>query len=885
MLLAELLRRLRLAAVLTQAELAAAAGISERTVSDLERGKTLTTQLNTARRLADALRLTGAARARFIKVATGQSADSGTEAEPHGTEAEQQGLAAATRTLPRDVASFTGRQAELKELRSAADDAADPDGVVQVCVIHGMPGVGKTTAAVHFAREVAGRFPDGQLLVRLYGHAPGYRPTEPADALSALLLAAGVPRMLIPQGLEARAELWRDRSASRRFILLLDDACGVEQVLPLLPGGGGTLVLVTSRQRFTELPDTMDVPVDIMHPAEAAALFVRLAGRRELEPGNTDVARVVQWCGRLPLAISLVAGQLKQRKAWTITDLADVLARDGSRLVAGQRRVAAAFDLSYQNLAPDLQRLFRRLGLHPGSDVDAYAAAALDASDLASTQQRLSALFDCHLIDEPDRGRFRFHDLIRAHARSLAEAEPAAEREAAERRLLDYYLHMARAAYAYLGRRTLTGMPDTGMPDSEGTPPAHARNLSTWQEANAWMDADYLNVHAAAELAERHGYYGHAIAIPAFLDAYLIRHGHWNQALDLHRLALAAAHEAGDQHSVARSLGEIGSIRYQMVQMDEATGYLNRALSLYRDLGDQLGTAHTLRRLGIAGLATGKYAAAAEDLAAALAIYQHEGDSRGEAETICNLGVMQYETGDNLSAVASQTKALDMYVALGDVIGQANALCFLGEVQTATGHHTEAIANITQAQPLYHEIGDDWGAAGARYYLGAARRAAGLYQLADHDLRRALDMYVAIGDQYDEAGVLNQIGMLRTATGQFTDAAASLDRALMLYDRAGSRNGEAEVRNSLGELALASRWRTASAAEALGHLERALSISAELGIQREEARAREGISQFRLQVGERDQAIDALRLAHAIYQRIESPAADRVKALLDRLGA
>jgi transcriptional regulator with XRE-family HTH domain len=317
---AALLRKLRTDAGLTQEELAAAATVSARSVSDLERGINLTARKDTARLLADALNLTGPARDAFEAVARGL-APAG-EFSPDGLVAgisqagPSAGLAAATRTLPRDIASFTGRESELGRLEGAAARSA---AVVGIHAIGGMAGVGKTALAVHVAHRLAERFPDGQVFLPLHGHTPGQRPVDPGDALASLLLTAGISAAQIPPGLEARMALWRDHVADKQLLLLLDDAVGSEQVRPLLPGSAGSLVLVTSRRHLTALEDIEAISLDILPSDEAAGLLVRLAARPGLDPGDAAVTQIVRLCGYLPLAVGMLARQLHHHPAWPPT--------------------------------------------------------------------------------------------------------------------------------------------------------------------------------------------------------------------------------------------------------------------------------------------------------------------------------------------------------------------------------------------------------------------------------------------------------------------------------------------------------------------------------------------------------------------------------------
>jgi predicted ATPase len=230
---------------------------------------------------------------------------------------------------------------------------------VRICAIGGMAGVGKTTFAVHAAHRLADHFPDGQFYLPLHAHTRGQRPVDPADALSSLLLTAGVPAAAIPPGLEARAARWRGHVAGKKILLLLDDAASHEQVGPLLPGTGGSLVLLTSRRRLAALGDAIVVSLDTLAPQEASALLIRLAGRPGLQPGDVAVGEITRRCGYLPLAIGLIASQLRHHPAQTADSVAASLAAATDRVElmrAENLSVAAAFDLSYQDLSPGLQR-------------------------------------------------------------------------------------------------------------------------------------------------------------------------------------------------------------------------------------------------------------------------------------------------------------------------------------------------------------------------------------------------------------------------------------------------------------------------------------------------------------------------------------------------
>ncbi len=431
---AGLLRQLRAGARLTQEELAEAAGISTRAVSDLERGVNRTAHKDTAKLLAEALGLDGPAAQLFVAAARGRApAEEVLAALQGGVRGTL--AAAATRALPRDTASFTGRAAELDGLLGEIGGLEAVAGVIGIHAIDGMAGIGKTTLAVHAAHQLAQRFPDGQFFLPLHAHTAGQRPVDTADALVSLLLTAGVSPQLIPPGLEARTARWRDHIAGKKILLLLDDAASHEQVAPLLPGTPGSLVLVTSRRRLAALPDATVISLDTLPPDEAAELLARLAGRPGMSAGEPAAGEITRLCGYLPLAIGMLAAQLRHHPAWTPAQLAAELTQARDRLAvmrAENASVAAAFDLSYQELTPSQQRLFRRLGLVPGASIDVYAAAPLEGTSPQAARGCLDDLYDQHLLTEPAPGRYQLHDLLREHARALADADDPADAGAAD---------------------------------------------------------------------------------------------------------------------------------------------------------------------------------------------------------------------------------------------------------------------------------------------------------------------------------------------------------------------------------------------------------------------------------------------------------------------
>jgi tetratricopeptide (TPR) repeat protein/transcriptional regulator with XRE-family HTH domain len=811
---AGLLRRLRGEARLTQEELAEAAGLSPRSVSDLERGINRTAHKDTAVLLAGALGLAEPVRAVFVAAARGRAPVAEVLAAQDAAVAGASAAAASTaaaRTLPRDIASFTGRESELRLLAGAVAGAG---GVVGIHAIGGMAGIGKTTFAVHAAHRLAPGFPDGQFFVPLHAHTPGQRPVDPADALASLLLTAGVGAQQIPAGLEARAGRWRDCVAGKKVLLVLDDAAGHEQVTPLLPGTAGSLVLVTSRRHLTALDDVQAISLDTLAPGEAAELLIRLAARRGLEPGDAAVGEITRLCGCLPLAVGMLARQLHHHPAWTPAWLAGELAevRDRLELMSAENlSVAAAFDLSYADLTPGQQRLFRRLGLHLGTDIDAYAAAALDGTDLGAARRGLAALYDQYLLTEPARGRYRLHDLLREHARTLA----AAEADACLGRLLDYYQHTAAIAEARLARQSGT----RPAPAAPTAPPAAVPDLPDRTRALAWARAERASLLACLDHATRTGQHARIVALTAAIAALLRQDGPWTDAITRHTTAAQAARHLGDRLGEAGALNNLGIVRYLTDDHPGATQALEAALSISRDLGSRTGEANTLNNLGIARYLSDDYPGAAEVLETALSIYRDLGDRLGQANALTDLGVARRLPADFPGATEALEAALGIYRDLGDRLGEAYALMQTGVVRSMTGDYPDAIAALEAALGISRDLGNRLGEANALNYLGGARSETGDYPGAAEALKAGLSIYRDLGNRLGQANALNEMGALHRVRGDLDQAETCHRQALDLAREIDSSWDEAFTLAGLARCALAA-GRTADAVAGLRQAQR-----------------------------------------------------------------
>ena len=826
---AELLRRLRTDAGLTQEALAERARLSPRSVSDLERGINKTPRRDSRQLLADALRLSGAARAAFETAALGYP-----ETEPGmgaPRRARSRSVAATTPVLPHDIRNFTGREADLTKLMAAVRGTG---GVVGIYAIDGMAGVGKSAFAVHAAHALSPRFPDGQISLQLHAHTGGHRPVDAADALASLLLTTGVAADQIPAALRDRAALWRSHLAGKRVLLLLDDAASHEQVEPLLPGTPGSLVLITSRRHLSALDDATSICLETLPPDDAAALLTRLAGRPDLDAADPAVEMINRLCGHLPLAIGMLARQLHHHPTWSAARLADELTAAHDRLEfmhSENLSVAAAFDLSYQDLTAGQQQLFRRLGLHPGTDIDPYAAAALDGSGLTAARRGLDELFDQHLVTEPASGRYRMHDLIREYARALAQTGDSADREAAVARLTGYYVGAAVA----IGRHFNRGDP------AIATTPGGVPQLPGRKAAAEWMESERANMHAIVDYAAARGSPAPGIAIATAMSGFLNTHGHWTQMRVLHATALETAQMAGyDQ-----------------------------------------GEAEALTNLGIVQRLTGDYAAAAATLDRALEACRKVGDQHGQAKALVALGIVQRLTVSYPMATATLRRAFDLHDEAADQLGQADALSELGCVQRLTGNYQEAQTSHEHALGLYRDLGDRHGQADSLRYLARVHQETGDYETVASLYGQALDLYRGLENRLGQAHTLNYLGITQHVSDDYLTAEATMTGALELYQDLGHRLGQAEVLNNLGEV-----YAVSDPAQARACHEEALEIARSISAILEEARALEGIGNN--EILEADSVRDGLNLRRALelYRQIGSPHAERVSETLrfHRLG-
>jgi DNA-binding SARP family transcriptional activator/Tfp pilus assembly protein PilF len=702
------------------------------------------------------------------------------------------------RQLPADVVAFTGRENELADL----DRIPDSDPVV-ITSIDGMAGVGKTALAVHIAHRLAGRYPDGQLFIDLHGYTQGMEPVEPAEALDHLLRSLGVPGTQIPSRVDERAGLYRTRLADRRMLILLDNAATDSQVAPLLPGAPGCLALVTSRHRLAGLDHTHTLSLDTLPVADAVRLFTRTTGERRLgDPPADLLAELAELCGRLPLAIRIAAARLRSHPTWDLPHLLLRLRNQQHRLgelEAGQRSVTAALDLSYQHLNVHQQQTYRRLGLHPGPDIEPYATAALLDSTALHATRVLDHLHDAHLLLEPVTGRYTFHDLTRAHAAQTAsrdQIETAAR--AAVDRLLDHYRHTAAramdAAYPY-ERASRPPVPPASTPGPD---------LPGREPALSWLDAELSNLLAAARHAAEHDRPAHVMHLSTVLHRHLRTRGRYHDAETLHRQALVTARAAGHRTGELEALTSLGHTHRLLYRYQQASDCYQQALQIARATGHHNGELDALNGLGHIHRRQGRYAPAADYFARALQIARTAGHRDGELEALNGLGRVHRRQGRYEKAATHHQQALQIARTAGHRTGEVEALNGVGRIHQWRGRYAQAANYHEQSLRLARAAGHRAGELDALTGLSHIHRLQGRYVQAADLYLRLLDLAQDSGDRNLEFEARQGLGRLRQATGDPHAAIAHHDHALDLamelcqpFDQARALDGLAKAHHAL----------------------------------------------------------------------------------------
>jgi tetratricopeptide (TPR) repeat protein len=688
---------------------------------------------------------------------------------------------ASPRQLPADVAAFTGREAEIRELGELLRQSGR---TVLLSAISGTPGVGKTALAVHWGHLVADEFPDGQLYLNLRGYDVG-APVTAAEGALTLLRALGISE--VPRSLDERTGLLRSLLAGRRVLLVLDNASSAEQVRPLLPASPSCFAVVTSRDTLaglTVVDGAHRLDLDVLSVEEAVRLLRSLLGQRVHYERHAAV-ELAELCARLPLAIRIAAEFARHEPLAEVVrhlkaERLDLLDSSGDP----RSMVRAVFLWSYRQLRPEAAELFRVLGHHPGRNFDVPAAAALLGTELADAALRVEQLVSANLLQ--GNGRYEMHDLLRAYSRELA-ADPAAPV-----RLIEHYVEAHTAAHALVYPR---------LADSAELPDVPW--LTDTDTAREWLSAEADNVVEVVELAARAGHGKQVRRLARVANRHLETIAHSPQAMRMHRLALETARADRDLAGEGDALRDLGVSAEALGRQLESLDWLRQSAEVWQRLDAHDREATTLSSIGITLGSLGRFDEAIAAHEQSLDLYRQLGLPRQIAGASLNLGVVLEQIGELGRALGIQRAALDQFRVLGDQLGQAHALTNLGNVLTQLDEHGEALRMLDEALVLYGALGSQVGEAFVVKFLGSAHEAKGEHDLAAARYEEALRLCRAVGDASLEAEVLNHLGFVRCRTGDRNGAREAHHEALALSAEHGYRLEEARALEGLGTVALA----------------------------------------------------------------------------------
>lgn len=695
------------------------------------------------------------------------------------------------RQLPADVRGFVDRLGDLARLDLIlAGDEADAKASA-LCVIAGTAGVGKTSLAVHWAHRVLGDFPDGQLYVNLHGYDPG-SPVAPGEALDRFLRALDVSSSAIPTDVEDRAALYRSRLAGRRVLIMLDNASSVGQVRPLLPGTRGCVVLVTSRSRLSGLvarDGAHRLTLAMLPEPDAVALIHRVVSDYRAADDMAELTELSRLCARLPLALRIAAERAAGRPTMPLRELINDL-RDESvlwdALTAGDDdesdAIRTVFAWSYRALTSEVSQLFRLLGLHPGSDFSAWAAAALADVPLGKARRLLDELVGAHLLEQLSFDRYQFHDLLRAYAiDQMRHHKDAIISGVALRRLLLWYLRMADAA--------LTAIVPTARHFVHAiSGNAHERlAFSGYDEAIRWYEEERANLVAAVRAADEAAMHDIAWQIPATLHRIYANRNHFDDWSVTTTIALGAVRHVGDRAGEAEILESLGKMHIQSRQLDKGIEYHQAALAIRQEIGDRIGETSSVNGIGLAMLRDHR-------LVEARSYFEHThvlalalGDRTWEAIAVNNIANVFLELGQLDEAQEYVQRGLTHYRELGDRGAEGDALRCVSQIQRTLGNLLEATQAIEAALDIARELDNRTWEAWWLVELGKVQLANGQADNAIESLHRAATLQRRIGDQCREADAWDATGDVYRALGRHVEAIDFHRRAVAGYRQLSQR--------------------------------------------------------------------------------------------------
>ncbi|MFJ6215751.1 BTAD domain-containing putative transcriptional regulator [Streptomyces sp. NPDC092296] len=695
-----------------------------------------------------------------------------TAAAPATTAAGAPAATSVPAQLPAPVAAFTGRRQELAALDLLLHQRpARPP--LTIAAISGVSGVGKSTLAVHWAHHVAERFPDGQLFVDLCGFDERHEPLSPASVLDRFLRALGVPGPSIPAEPSDRAALFRSVLSARRMLIVLDNASSADQVRPLLPGAGGSCVVITGRDLADDLiGDYRVVPIRLkaMSPEEASALLAKVVGADRIDAEPAAAARLGTLCDRLPLALRIAGARLANRAHWSVQGMVSRLEDQRTRLdeLSPQTGgVRAGFRLTYRGLSPRAQQMYRRLGLLAVPHFSPWVGAALLDTDPAEAELLIDQLVEADLLEVdsatgPAHGpRYRFQDLLRLFARERAGADESEEqREAALDRVFDAWLGLAGHAYRYFNGRDST--------------PVHARYRlrlprsmqdRMLHDPLEWLESERTAATDTVRQAAGTGRATHAWQLTRLCSPLWEARGQLDVWAKCAGLSLAAVRLAGDGLGEGMMLSSLGALAVHRNDYTEAEVRLPAAVRRLEECAEVGGRSTAQRLLAGCARLRGDLAAAREHCRASVEGFREIGDLAGEAASLACLARIELDCGDVEQSVELSHSAIGLSRKAGTVRCEAQSTYRLAAALLRQGDLEQAATALREVQALTEAYRDPGGLAHALYGLGQIDWRRGRLPDSRRRLEQALAIAQRTGDRLLQARIEAHLGCVAALAG------------------------------------------------------------------------------------------------------------------------
>lgn len=725
--------------------------------------------------------------------------------EPAPASAKPSAAAAPTRPLPpdtldRDPPSFVGRSQDLETI-TAEIDSQLAAGASVVFAIDGMPGVGKTTLALHLAHRLRGHCPDGVIQLHLRGHDEHQPPTDPETALGLLLGMLGAePQQIQRAGnLDLAIALWRKNTAGKRLLLLLDDAADAEQVAPLIPKGTGNVVLITARNRLTGLPEATRHPLEPMPDEEAGRLFVHSA---RMSPTTDPALRdVVAACGGFPLALAVAGNAFRTRPAWSISDLAEHLANARTARIRKPDAIIGplfrVFFTSYRDL-PEFERtLLRRLSLNPGLRTHLRAAAALVDAEPSETDSALFNLVEQNLVMEPERHHYQLHDMMRIFAaHACATEESPEDLENAASRLMYYTVGAVDAATRLFHPHRHAMLTEL----SKDQKSRDGFGFSDLKQATRWLDTEQGWLRTAIEYWFGNGHPQEAATIVNMLSRYLDRKNLWKASIALHESSLAAWRTSGNLVGEAHTLIDMAAAHWRLGAYDSALDCATNALELWTTLDDANGSADALLQMGRAHHGQHHHTEAIDAFRRCARHWRDVGDNQTAAVALQHLSAAEFDAGHHKEALATVEEALEFAERCNDLAIRCNCLNNLGVFFVRLGDHAHAEHYYERALRLADQIGDTNRIAALALNLAVCQirlnRPDGALPLLD----RAYETFSRLDDRYFLTSTLIAQAEAHLGLGRDRDAQAIIDSAAVPAEQFGDPMQLARVHIAYGRI-------------------------------------------------------------------------------------